>query len=266
MELKNSTVLITGGTSGIGLEFVKQLTQQNAHIIITGRDAAKLEQAKKQFPQIHTFQSDVSNWKDVEQLYEKVTKQFPELNIVINNAGIMRNLDLQDTTIALDNITSEIETNLSGTIRMVHQFLPHLKSRKSAAIINISSGLAFVPFSPSPVYSATKSGVHAYTQALRLQLKKTNIKVFELAPPGTETPLMDNFKNEVDSNQNMKVDKMVSMAIKGILNDKLEIRPGLSNVLKIMSRLAPNFIASMLDKTVEKARSKNKIIVTTKKN
>ena len=258
MELKNSTVLITGGTSGIGLEFVKQLTQQQANIIITGRDASKLEQAKKQFPKIHTFQSDVSNPKDIEQLYKEVTTQFPQLTIIINNAGIMRNMDLQDTSMSLEDITREIEINLSGTIRMVHQFLPFLKSKKEAAIVNVSSGLAFVPMSISPVYCATKAGIHSYSQTLRLQLKNTAIKVFELAPPGTETPLMNNFEGIVDSNQNMKVDKMVSIAIKGILKDKLEIRPGLSNVLKIMSRLAPNFMASMLDKTIEKAKNKMK--------
>ena len=256
MELKNSTVLITGGTSGIGLEFVKQLMQQQATVIITGRDAAKLEQAKKQFPQIHTFQSDVSNPADIKQLYEQVTKQFPQLNIIINNAGIMRNMDLQDTRMSLEDITREIDTNLSGTIRMVHQFLPHLKTKKEATIVNVSSGLAFVPMSISPVYCATKAGIHSYSQSLRLQLKNTKIKVFELAPPGTETPLMDNFEGIVDSKQNMKVDKMVSIAIKGILKDKLEIRPGLSNVLKIMSRVAPNFIANMLHQTTEKAKKK----------
>ena len=96
---------------------------------------------------------------------------------------------------SVEDITREIETNLSGLIRMVHQFLPHLKIQGNAAIVNVSSGLAFVPFSISPVYSATKAGVHAYTQALRLQLKNTAVKVFELAPPGTETPLMDEFKN-----------------------------------------------------------------------
>lgn len=216
MELENSTVLITGGTSGIGLEFVKQLTQQNAAIIITGRDAAKLDLAKKQFPRVHTFRSDVSDPKAIEQLYRQVTAQFPGLNIIINNAGIMHHLDLQDTTIDLESITNEIDTNLSGTIRMVHQFLPHLKTKKSAAIVNISSGLAFVPFSAAPVYSATKSGIHAYTQALRLQLKNTSVKIFELAPPGTDTPLMDKFSEIIDNNRNMKVDKMVSIAIKGM--------------------------------------------------
>jgi uncharacterized oxidoreductase len=257
MELKNSTVLITGGTSGIGLEFVKQLSQQDAaNIIITGRDLAKLEQAKKQFPHIHTFQSDVSNPKDIELLYQKVIQQFPRLNILINNAGIMRNMDLQDTRMDLEDITREIETNLSGTIRMVHQFLPQLKKQETAAIMNVSSGLAFVPFPISPVYSATKSGVHAYTQTLRLQLKHTKVKVFELAPPATETPLMDVFTGIVDRRQNMKVDKMVGIAIQGILKDKMEIRPGLSNVLKFMSRLAPNFILHVLDKNLDKAKEK----------
>lgn len=256
MQLKGSTILITGGTSGIGLEFVKQLTQQGATVLITGRDTAKLAQAKKQFPTIHTFQSDVGKAADIEQLYRQVTQQFPQLNIIINNAGVMRNMDLQDTSMSLENITQEIEINLSGTIRMVHQFLPHLKKQKKAAIINVSSGLAFVPLSVSPVYCATKAGIHSYTQSLRLQLQNTSVKIFELAPPGTETPLMDTFKGMVDSRQNMKVDKMVGIAVKGILNDTLEIRPGMANMLKVMSRLAPNFIAGMLHKTVEKAKSK----------
>jgi uncharacterized oxidoreductase len=257
MELKGSTILITGGTSGIGLEFVKQLSNKEVKkIIITGRGLDKLDKAKKQFPNIHTFQSDVSKPREIEKLYTEVIQQFPELNIIINNAGIMRNLDLNDTSMDLENITREIEINLSGPIRMIHQFLPHLKRKKSAAIMNVSSGLAFVPFPLSPVYSATKAGIHSYTQVLRLQLKKTNIKVFELAPPATETPLIDAFGALSDPKQNMKVDKMVQIAIEGLLKNKLEIKPGLAKVLKFMSRLAPNFILNVLDKTIEKAKAK----------
>ncbi|MDQ2718263.1 MAG: SDR family NAD(P)-dependent oxidoreductase [Bacteroidota bacterium] len=257
MKLNNSTVLITGGTSGIGLEFVKQLSEQDAaNIIITGRDLSKLEKAKKQYPKVHIFQSDVSEPKDIETLYQNVIGQFPALNIIINNAGIMRNMDLQDTSMDLENITREIDINLSGTIRMVQQFLPHLKKKESAAIVNVSSGLAFVPFPLSPVYSATKAGVHAYTRVLRLQLKNTKVKVFELAPPGTNTDLMDNFKGLVDEKQNMDVDKMVGAAIHGMLKDKMEIKPGVAKVLKIMSRVAPNFILNFMDKSMEKAKAK----------
>lgn len=257
MELKGSTILITGGTSGIGLELVKQLSQKGlANIIITGRDFDKLEKVKKQFPHVHVFQSDVSKPGAIEELFKEVTQQFPQLNIIVNNAGIMRNLDLQDTRMDLENINREIVTNLSGPIWMIHQFLPHLKKQKRAAIVNVSSGLAFVPFPLSPVYSATKAGIHSYTQVLRLQLKKTNIKVFELAPPATETPLGDAFEGLVDSKQNMKVEEMVKIAIDGLLKDKLEIKPGLAKVLKLMSRVAPAFILNVMDKSIEKAKLK----------
>jgi uncharacterized oxidoreductase len=257
MKLKNSTVLITGGSSGIGLEFVKQLIAQGATgILITGRDIARLEQVKRQYPQVHLFQSDASNPKDIEQLYQTVTTQFPEMNIIINNAGIMRNLNLLDTGLE-QNITAEIDINLSGAIRMVQQFLPHLLTKSSAAIVNVSSGLAFVPFPASPVYSASKAGLHAYTRVLRLQLKATGIKVFELAPPSTETPLQGAFTGLVDSGQNMATDKMVGLTIKGLLNDNLEIKPGLSKVLKIMSRLMPEFFLNFLDSTLQKARAKS---------
>lgn len=258
MELRNSTILITGGTSGIGLEFVKQLTEQGANIIVTGRNLDKLNETKKRFPKIQTFQSDASNPKDIKQLYKDVTQQFSELNIIINNAGIMRNISLQDTSLSLENITQEIQTNLLGVIQMNHQFLPHLKTKKSPVIINVSSGLAFVPYPASPIYSATKSGIHAYTQVLRLQLKNTNVKVFELAPPATDTPLIDKLGGEEHKSQLMKVDKMVNVAIKGFLKDKFEIRPGLANVLKLGSRIAPNFFLNFLNKTIEKAKAKKK--------
>ncbi|WP_259065211.1 SDR family oxidoreductase [Mucilaginibacter sp. X4EP1] len=257
MKLKNSTILITGGNSGIGLELVKQLIAQGAsQILITGRDLARLEQVKQQFPQVHIFQSDVSDPGAIQQLYEKVTNQFPDLNIVINNAGIMRNINLLDTGLE-QNINSEIDINLSGAIQMVQQFLPHLITKPSAAIVNVTSGLAFIPFPISPVYSAAKAGLRAYTRVLRLQLKATNIKVFELAPPSTDTPLGDAFVGLVDSSQSMATPKMVNIAIKGLLNDKLEIKPGLSKVLKIMSRLMPEFFLNFLDKTLQKARAKN---------
>ncbi|KMQ65295.1 short-chain dehydrogenase [Chryseobacterium sp. FH2] len=255
MELKNSTILITGGTSGIGLELVKQLTEQGANIIVTGRNLDALNETKKKFPKVHTFQSDVSKPKDIEQLYKDVTQQFPQLNIVINNAGIMREIDLQNTTLDLENINREIVTNLSGTIQMVHQFLPHLLKQKSSAIVNVSSGIAFMPYSISPIYSASKAGVRAYTQALRLQLEDTNVKVFELIPPGVDTPLEKDWTYRHNKNQFMKVDKLVNVAVKGILKDQFEIKAGLAKVAKIMSRIAPEFAARSAHKTFKEFKN-----------
>ncbi|WP_026706605.1 SDR family oxidoreductase [Flavobacterium soli] len=242
MELKNSTILITGGTSGIGLEFASQLNKLGATIIITGRNLASLSDTKRWFSNIHTIQSDVSNPRDIEKLYEEVTKQFPDLNIIINSAGVMRQIDLYNNEFDIDKITNEIDTNLSGTIQMVHQFLPHLMKQKSAAIINVSSAIAFMSYSIAPVYSASKAGVHAYTKALRLQLEKTNVKVFEVLPPGVKTNLQKDWKIPPPEGRMMTANKAVADAIKDILKNKLEITPGLARILKLLSRIAPNYI------------------------
>lgn len=258
MQLKGSTVLITGGTSGIGLEFVKQLTWQGAKVIVTGRNFDALNKTKLMYPAVHTFQSDVSSTRDIEQLYQQVTKLFPELNILINNAGYMRQMDLQDTTIDLEDITGEIDTNLSGTIHMVHRFLPHLTTRPSSAIINISSGIAFVPYSVAPIYSASKSGVHAYSQALRLQLSNTGVKVFEVLPPGVKTALHNDWLLQPAPHRLMDADKVVAIAIKGILKDEPEIRPGLTGIIKAMSRIVPGFALRLGHKEFEKYRDISK--------
>ncbi len=242
MKLSNSTILITGGTSGIGLEFVSQLNKLGAKIIVTGRNLELLNDTKKWFPEIHVFQSDVSNTEDIKKLYNKVTKQFPELNILINCAGIMRQIDLLDNALEIENVTQEIDTNLSGSIQMVHQFLPHLMKQKSAAIINVSSAIAFMSYSIAPIYSASKAGVHSYTKALRLQLSKTNVKVFEVIPPGVKTNLQHGWDVPPPEGRMMEADKMVAEAIKDILKDKLEIKPGLASIVKILSRIAPNYI------------------------
>jgi uncharacterized oxidoreductase len=256
MNLSGNTILITGGTSGIGLELTKQLLARGNKVIITGRDQAKLKKAKETFPQIHTIQSDVSKSEDIIALQQKVTKEFPELNVLINNAGIMRTINIQESKDSLNALTNEIEINLCGPIRMTQQFLAHLKSRPSAAIVNVSSGLAFVPLPTSPVYCATKAAIHSFTQSLRVQLKRTNVKVFELAPPATATPLMDSHDPEdMKGVSIMKVDAMVEAALKGFERDQLEIRPGQANQLKFMSRVAPEFILKQLSKPVDRMLS-----------
>jgi uncharacterized oxidoreductase len=250
MDLKNNTILITGGTSGFGLEFTKQFLQLGNTVIITGRNETKLAETKKLYPAVHTYQSDVSDPNAIKTLFEKIITQFPALNIIINNAGEMRIINLHDTTISLENITQEVEINLMGPIRMVQQFLPHLKAKKNAAIVNVTSGLALTPFPISPIYGATKSGLRSYTKSLRVQLKNTTVKVFELVAPGASTPLNDKFTNVdgFDSKNNISPEKVVAEAIKGMANDKLEIYPGISKVLKIMTRIIPNVILGQMSK------------------
>jgi len=259
MELTNNTILITGGTSGIGLQFAIQLLNLGNTVIITGRNQAKLDEIKNRLPKAHIFKSDVSDPLAIIELFKKVILQFPTLNILINNAGEMRNLNLLDTSITVENVNREIAINLSGPVWMVQQFLPHLQKQKTAAIVNVSSALAYVPFALSPVYSATKSGLHAYTQALRIRLKKTNIKVFELLAPLTNTPLGDKFAGDFDSKMMMEPDKVVAIAIKGLMKDKFEILPGMAIMLKLISRLAPKFILKQMGKVAEKSWAQEKL-------
>jgi uncharacterized oxidoreductase len=248
MKLAKRTVLITGGSSGIGLELAQQLLERDNVVIITGRDQDKLDATTRALPRVHTFRSDVSDPEAIAALHERVIARFPALDTLINNAGIMRNLSLHQSR-DLNDITREIEINLGGPIRMIQQFLPHLKTRSGALIVNVSSGLAFVPLPISPVYSATKAAIHSFTQSLRVQLAGTGVTAIELAPPGVETPLFRaEFEAEMQGQKGMDVRVLVKQAIAGIEGGKSEIRPGLANVLKAMSRIAPGFMLGQLAK------------------
>jgi len=248
MKLQKRTVLITGGTSGIGFELAKQLLERDNVVIVTGRDPAKLDATKQTLPGIHTFKSDVSDPGAITALQESVLTKFPALDTLINNAGIMRNLNLNRAR-DLQDLTREVDINLSGPVRMVQQFLPHLKSKKGALIVNVSSGLAFIPMPISPIYCASKAAIHSFTQSLRVQLEGTGVTVIELAPPGVETPLFrGEFAEEMKGRKGVDVKVLARKAIAGIEAGNLEIRPGLSNVLKIMSRIAPRFMLNQMAK------------------
>jgi uncharacterized oxidoreductase len=253
MKLSGNTILITGGAGGIGFEFTKELLKRDNTVIITGRDLSKLEKAKKQFPKLHILQSDVSQAKDNETLFNKVVTEFPNLNVLFNNAGVMRTINFHAEHKSLEDLTAEIDTNLKGPIRLIKLFLPHLKKKTDAAIINVSSGLAYVPLPISPVYCATKAALHSFTLSLRVQLKETNIKVFELAPPATQTELLAHFESDdMKGISIMKVEEMVRISLAGFEQNKLEIMPGQSKQLNFMNRIAPGFILKQMSKSVDR--------------
>lgn len=249
MNIQHNTILITGGTSGFGYEFATRLLALNNTVIITGRNADKLQEVKRKLPAVHVIQSDVSKPADIISLYNRVTTDFPSLNVIINNAGEMRKMSLNQPHDLVD-LTREIEINLVGPMRMVQQFLPHLKKQASATILNVTSGIALMPFAISPIYSASKAGLRSYTQALRIQLKHSNINVIELVAPGSTTPLNDKFKNEDGFSTGMLMDagKIVEAAINGMKKDKKEIYPGLAKLMRVASRVAPGFLIAQSGK------------------
>lgn len=245
-NIKN-TILITGGASGIGYEFAKQLSETNT-VIITGRNKEKLEKVKQELKNIHIFECDVSNPTEIKALYEIISFKFPELNILINNAGIMKKIDLQKES-NYETLTEEITINLNGAIFMSTQFLPLLKKQKQASIINITSALGFVPLAASPIYCASKAALHSFTESLRIQLKDTNIKVFEIAPSVTRTAITDQFSNEeLKKMKIMTTTTLVNSSLKKINKGTENIGVGETNALKMINRISPSFALKMLNK------------------
>ncbi len=248
MKLERRTILITGGTSGIGLEFARQLLLRGNTVIVTCREQSRLEAARQSLAGLHAIQSDAGDAASIAALKSQVVDRFPALDVLINNAGIMRNLDFNQPH-DLADLTRELEINLGGPIRMVAAFLPHLKTRPASLIVNVSSGLAFIPMAAAPVYCAAKAGLHSFTHSLQSQLRNTNVEVVELAPPGVETPLFrTEFAAETKGQKAMAPEVLVKQAIAGIEAGKREIAPGLANVLRIMNRVAPMFMAGQLAK------------------
>lgn len=249
MKQSQQIVLVTGGSSGIGLALAKKFMKNDNTVIITGRNISKLQAVQKNFPEIQIFQSDVTDDSDAKMLADDIQEKFGVLDILINNAGVMNLVDAGNEKNDLKKQMEEIEINYNSPIRLLHYFLPQLKKSKNAVLVNVSSGLAYVTFSQAPVYSGTKSALHFWTQAIRPQLKSHNIRVVELLPPVVDTPMAHRANIADDDNlKPMPPDKLADIFWEDFSKGKDEITPGISKQLKLMSRLAPKFIFKQLNK------------------
>ncbi|PZE91198.1 SDR family oxidoreductase [Curtobacterium sp. MCBD17_008] len=188
MDTTNSTVFIPGATSGIGLALALRLQAAGSTVVIGGRRQALLDSLAEEHG-LGTVQIDVADADSIRAAADQVLAAHPGLDALVTMSGIMRNEDLRDPG-HIEDALETIQTNLVGTIRLIDAFLPHLLTRPAATVMTVSSGLAFVPLTATPTYSATKAGVHSYTQALRQQLAGTAVEVLELAPPAVQTDLM----------------------------------------------------------------------------
>lgn len=195
MKRSGNTILITGATGGIGLGLALRFHQAGNKVIIAGRRKALLQQITTDHPGIEAIELDVADPKSIVHASELMAERFPNLNVVINNAGIMLNEKVLESD-SLKAAEETVTTNLLGTIRMTYAFLPQLTKRNDSVLINVSSALAFVPFPIAMTYSATKAAVHAFTEGLRVQLAGTSVRVIELAPPGVRTTLFGQGNDE----------------------------------------------------------------------
>lgn len=244
MKLIGRTILITGGSAGIGLAFALKFVELGNYVIVTGRRESVLERVRAKYPRLHTIQSDVADPAQVAALARRVKAGYPKLDVLMNNAGIMLHKNLRAPAVDLNGLMAEVNINLGGVIRTTSAFIDVLAANRGT-VINVSSGLAFVPLPSAPIYSATKAAVHAYTQSLRFQLEEAGVEVIELMPPAVKTDLTAEMQ-EGKSIALISTEELVKQAFAGFRAGKLEVRPGQANLLAFMRRLAPDFISRQL--------------------
>jgi uncharacterized oxidoreductase len=248
MKRSNNTVLITGGSTGIGLALAETFLNEGNEVIICGRTRSTLDEVQKRFPSINIIVADVSLQSGREMIAVEIANRFPKLNVLVNNAGIYSITDFKEPNY-IYNLEFEIATNLVAPIALIHQLFSVLESQADATIINVTSGYVFIPSAQSSSYSATKSGLRAITQGLRFKLRNSSIRVVEVIPPAVDTEM----------NRDKKIFKMTpsifaKQVFKGLVNNQHEIVIGVSRLGKVISRIAPNFGFNKMNRDEEKQR------------
>lgn len=189
MNVTGNTILITGGGSGIGLAFAERFLKRGNEVIVVGRREEKLREAKEKFPQLHIKACDLAIESERKMLVDWVTEEFPNLNVLVNNAGIQQRVNLLKELNDWEYYRKELSINVDGPIHLTMLLTPFFMKQKQVAIMNITSGLAVMPGVWVPVYSATKAAMHSFTISLRHQLAETNVEVIEILPPAVNTDL-----------------------------------------------------------------------------
>ncbi|MDB5268908.1 MAG: short-chain dehydrogenase [Hymenobacter sp.] len=236
MNITNKTVLVTGGGSGIGLAIAKTLTEKGSRVIIVGRNEARLQQAAAEVPGVTAIVADINNAADIARLVQRVQAEFGDLSVLINNAGQASAYELTAGANAFEKASAEIATNYLGMIHLTERLLPTLSAQPEAAIVNVSSIVAYAPNATIATYSASKAAVHSYTQSLRHTLAKTtNIRVFELMPPLVDTE----FSAEIGGASGIPPQQVADELLTGLANGDDEIRVGNTAGFYEFSRTSP---------------------------
>jgi uncharacterized oxidoreductase len=218
VKLSGNAILLTGASAGIGFEMAKALLELGNRVLTCGRRQERLEQARAQLPQLETFACDIGSADARRELMTWAKHVAPELNVLINNAGIQHRLNLLAGG-AGSGQYDELAINLEAPMHLCELAIPHLAAQANAAIVNITSGLAFTPSASVPVYSASKAAMHSYSLSLRYQLRGTRIKVFEVAPPLVQSELHNHQLGGPPPTAGMATDEFVRECLRGLSND-----------------------------------------------
>ncbi|MEM1000928.1 MAG: SDR family NAD(P)-dependent oxidoreductase [Bacteroidota bacterium] len=247
MKLEGKNILLTGGSSGIGLEISRVLVAKGAKVMVCGRNPKRLDSAKAEIPGLLTTVCDVSDYEQIQALYHTSKERLGQIDVLINNAAVFRRFLIRDFNYSLDKQLEEIDINLNGSIRMVHAFLPDLLQRPEAVIVNLTSPSAFIPMAAAPIYSLTKAAIQSWTQSLRLQLADTKVRVVELNPPAVNTQM--NADNPgVEGLKLMPPEKFARISVRGLEKERKEIMPSHAGLVKKVRRWMPNMGFKMLNR------------------
>jgi uncharacterized oxidoreductase len=252
MRLAGNTVLITGGGSGIGLALAEGFAARGSRVLVCGRREAPLRQAQQRVPGLAYLTADVADAADRRRLLAWVEAEHPDTNVLVNNAGLQCRVRLADGADAVD--TGEIATNLEAPISLTALFLPHLLGQaaqgRPAAVVNVTSGLGYVPLAATPIYGATKVGLQAFTQALRHQLRGRGVEVVDLAPPAVDTPLLRGAlaPGGAGGPPAVSPERFAADALRALATGRTEVRVGGARLLYVLDRLAPRLAFRLLNR------------------
>ena len=241
MITTGNTVLITGGSSGIGLSLAKRFLSLQNTVIITGRDTTRLQQVKNDHPGMVTFAGDLTEQSALDELRLFLEQHHPGLNTLVNNAAVQYNYSFVQEPDILAKTDYEIGTNLSAPLKLTGMLLPLLLQNKNSAIINVSSGLFIAPKQSAPVYCATKSAIHSYSKALRYQLENSGVKVFEIIPALVDTPMTAG-----RGKSKISPDQLTEEFFNDFSKDRFESYIGKTKLLKLIHRISPNLADRMM--------------------
>ena len=241
MNLSNNTILLTCGTSGIGLELLRKFYSLNNKIIVASSNPENLNNLRTEFPHVSTVVCDLGDTRSVKELLEHCLNTYPELNILINNAGIQYNYNWMVEEDGFHKISRELKINFTSPLYLIYGLLPLLANQREAAVINVSSALAFHPKKSAPVYCASKAAIHNVSKSLRYQLADSTVKVFEIIPPLVDTPMTAG-----RGSGKLSPKELADEFIRNFKRNKYESYIGKSKVLRLLARISPKIADNML--------------------
>ncbi|WP_186757528.1 SDR family oxidoreductase [Echinicola salinicaeni] len=243
MQLHNNTIFITGGSSGIGLELAKRFIEKGNKVLVCGRSKVKLDKAKQMLPELVVYQCDISVKKECRRLFQRISVEYPDCNVLINNAAIVHRTNFHEDEDMVNKAELEIATNLIAPIVLTKLFLPLLLKNSGSYIINISSGLVYSPKAAYPIYNSTKAGLHSFSQTMRMQCEHSSLSLVEVFMPVVDTPWHSGNVPQMA----ISVDQAVRKMLKGLEKGQMEIKVGKVKMLYWLHRFFPSLASKVIN-------------------